>query len=154
MSIPTHVLFLPVKHLRLYLSNGAIRTTFLQPLGSLDGVELTAMTLQKLPRPGWPEDISEYDLENSSMPFIQAGGSRDRMTIEILEEPPEGGHLFTVGREDVDSVGLDVRNEIAVGETVVSLSDVEIFGAEEAADLFHAFHQSGKLPPGYSLRKR
>ncbi|MET0702835.1 MAG: hypothetical protein ABWY93_24555 [Mycobacterium sp.] len=85
--------------------------------------------------------------------YLQAGGSAEALTVELFK--PDGAQW------DCDSVryvvghphepGLPVDVEISMpGELKVTAA--EVFTAQEAADLFDAYHQTGELPPGYALR--
>ena len=86
--------------------------------------------------------------------FLQAGGSADAMTIEIRRS---GGRQWgvesvrgVVGRS-IDGTGpLDVPIKLPQSTQMISKS--EVFDADEAADLFFAYYQTGEIPSTYTLR--
>jgi hypothetical protein len=85
---------------------------------------------------------------------LQAAGSAEALTIEIRKT---GGAQwgcrwvrYVVGHPHAADLPLDVTIEMS--GSAVHVSSAEVFDAEEAADLFLAYHQSGDIPVAYSLR--
>lgn len=86
--------------------------------------------------------------------FLQAGGSADAMTIEIRR--PGGRQwgvesVWGVVGHPVDGAGpLDVPIKLPHSTQMISKS--EVFDADEAADLFFTYYQTGEIPSTYTLR--
>jgi hypothetical protein len=55
-----------------------------------------------------------------------------------------------IGHPDGADTPLDVP--ITLPQTTEMISQAEVFEAEEAAQLFMAYHRTGDIPPGYALR--
>ncbi|MEK6345745.1 MAG: hypothetical protein V4737_18195 [Curtobacterium sp.] len=120
-------------------------------LGQLDNDEDWAYQLWYVPdSAGWP-DAPGYSDEDWNSRYIQAGGSAERMSVEI--QRVEDGQLrhYVVGREhDVDEPLTETVN---VAGTDHPVHPTEVFDADEATDVFfHYFHDSGTVPDGYVLR--
>ncbi|MET0702832.1 MAG: hypothetical protein ABWY93_24540, partial [Mycobacterium sp.] len=103
-----------------------------------------------------PENTTYEDMLDAGQDFdnyLQAGGRADALTVEIFK--PAGPQWdcdwarYVVSHPHEPGLPLDVDIPMP-GELKVSAA--EVFGAEEAADLFHSYHQTGDLPSGYSLR--
>ncbi|MGG7308731.1 hypothetical protein ACQXVK_16230 [Curtobacterium sp. AB451] len=120
-------------------------------LGQLDNHEDWAYQLWYVPdSAGWP-DAPGYSDHDWNSRYIQAGGSAERMSIEI--QRVENGELrhYVVGREhDVDEPLTETVN---VAGTDHRVHPAEVFDADEATEIFfHYFGDSGTVPDGYALR--
>lgn len=86
--------------------------------------------------------------------YLQAGGSAERLTVEIRK--PGGAAWgcqwvrYVVGHADNSTLVLNA--EIPMPRGALYVAAAEVFDAEESADLFLAYHQTGELPEGYVLR--
>ena len=84
--------------------------------------------------------------------YIHAGGSADRMSVEI--QCVENGELrhYVVGRpHDLGEALTDVVNVAGADHPV---HPAEVFDADEATEIFfHYFGDSGTVPDGYVLRR-
>jgi hypothetical protein len=120
-------------------------------LGQLDNDEDWAYQLWYVPdTAGWPDAPGYSDFDWNSR-YIQAGGSAERMSVEI--QRVENGELrhYVVGRaHDVDEPLTDTVN---VAGTDHAVHPAEVFDADEATGIFfHYFGDSGTVPDGYVLR--
>ncbi|WP_058724129.1 hypothetical protein [Curtobacterium luteum] len=120
-------------------------------LGQLDNDEDWAYQLWYVPdSAGWPDDPG-YSDEDWNSRYIQAGGSAERMSVEI--QRVEDGELrhYVVGRQhDVDEPLTETVN---VAGTDHPVHPAEVFDADEATNVFlHYFQDSGTVPDGYVLR--
>ena len=85
--------------------------------------------------------------------FLQAAGKADALMVDIRK--PGGAQWgcewvrYFVGRSATPQP-LDLPIRMPRGTEMVSAD--EVFDADEAADLFLAYQQTGDLPPGYALR--
>lgn len=120
-------------------------------LGQLDNDEDWAYQLWYVPdSAGWPDAPGYSDFDWNSR-YIQAGGSAERMSVEI--QRVEDGELRhdVVGRQhDVDEPLTETVN---VAGTDHPVHPAEVFDADEATNVFfHYFQDSGTVPDGYVLR--
>ena len=86
--------------------------------------------------------------------ILAAACSAESLTVEIHKT---GGAQsgcqwvrYVVGRPHTAGLPLDVTIEMS--GNALHVSAAEVFDAEEAADLFLAYHQSGDIPAAYSRR--
>jgi hypothetical protein len=127
------------------------REFFATVLRRRDGQKRWGLALSPIPENTTYEDMlaAGQDFDN----YLQAGGSADALTVEIFK--PAGAQSdydwvrYVVGHPHEAELPLDVEIPMP-GELKVSAS--EVFGADEVADIFHSYHQTGDLPSGYSLR--
>jgi hypothetical protein len=118
-------------------------------LTTLDGVERLTYSVWRGTR---PESIvvRSSDVGES---FVQAAGSAEAMTVEVRLPGPDGrGHLHTVGKQapvSEDSVLIPTSAERAV-----RVFSNEVFTADEAADVFAQYIDSGAVGEPFTLRER
>jgi hypothetical protein len=128
------------------------RNRFAAPLRRQDGENRWGLGLFRLPETMSYDEMLAVGEEFTE--YLQAGGSADRLTVEIRK--PGGGQWncqwvrYVVGHPHDQRAHLDVETPMPNG--AVRVSSAEVFEAEEAADLFAAYHQTGDLPDGYTLR--
>jgi len=128
------------------------RNRFLSPLRRKNGAKLWALTLWPLPEGMSYDDVLAKGLPRSE--YLQAAGKADALTVEI--RMPGGAQWgcewvrYVVGHLHETPSPLDVPIELPRSTVMVSAD--EVFDADEAADLFLAYQQTGDLPPGYALR--
>lgn len=120
-------------------------------LGQLDNDEDWAYQLWFVPdSAGWPDAPGYSDFDWNSR-YIQAGGSAERMSVEI--QRVEDGELrhYVVGREhDTDEPLTETVNVVGTDHPV---HPAEVFDADEATEIFfHYLGDSGTVPDGYVLR--
>lgn len=142
--------------------NGRINTELKDPddspevvirkrLASLDGQRRFALMLWPLPN-GVP--FAEVDVVSGPEEYIQAAGSRERMTVEVRRIEAGQPRQFVVGR-DVTSRG-DSEHQAEVikwdGEIETIVRPSEVFSADQAADLFVSYYGTGWVPETYTLR--
>jgi hypothetical protein len=127
------------------------RDFFAAVLQQRDGKERWGLVLSPIPESTTYEDM--LDAGEDFDEYLQVGGSADALTVEISKT--DGAQWgcdrvrYVVGHPHDPGLPLDVEIPMP-GELKVSAA--EVFDADEAADLFDAYHQTGDLPPGYSLR--
>jgi hypothetical protein len=128
------------------------RERFAGPLRRKDGRQRWGMALMPL-----PDDLDYDEMIAAGEDFneyLQAAGSAEALTVEIRKAGGAqwGCHWvrYVVGHPDPADLPLDVT--IETGVNALQVSAAEVFDAEEAADLFMAYHRSGDIPDGYSLR--
>jgi hypothetical protein len=127
------------------------RNRFLSPLRRRNGDTLWALTLWPLPDGMSYDDVCARAVGTTE--YLQAAGRADALMVEIRK--PGGAQWgcewvrYSVGHSETPSP-LDVPIGLPSGTVMVSAD--EVFDADEAADLFLAYQQTGDLPPGYALR--
>lgn len=122
-------------------------------LGLLDGTSDGRFAYQLWYVPdsaGWPDAPGYSDFDWNTR-YIQAGGTAERMSVEI--QRVENGELchYVVGRaHDVDEPLTEV---VHIAGTDHQVYPAEVFDADEATEVFfHYFGDSGTVPDGYVLR--
>jgi hypothetical protein len=132
------------------MGSGAGPLQFAGPLSVLNGSERWYILFYALPPGKTYEDLAGVH----ALEYLQAAGSSDAMTVEICKPggQPWGAQRvrYTIGHLHDGDQALDVPIKLPRGTQMVSRS--EVFGADEAAELFIAYYKSGDIPPGYTLR--
>lgn len=132
------------------MDGGSGRLQFRGPLGVLDGGERWFLTFYPLPPGKRFEEIRNTEVPN----FLQAGGTAEKMTLDIRKPGGEQWGVdevrYVIGHAHEGRQPLDVAIDLPSGPEMVSAS--EVFGAEEAADIFYAYYKTGDIPSGYVLR--
>ncbi|MUL81279.1 MULTISPECIES: hypothetical protein [unclassified Mycolicibacterium] len=87
--------------------------------------------------------------------YLQAAGSGpDRITVEVCQPGGQQWGVdsvrYVIGRPGADGAPLDVRIELPTSSQTVGA--VEVFGVDEAAELFTSYYRTGSIPECYSLR--
>ncbi|MCB9441101.1 MAG: hypothetical protein H6523_12745 [Mycolicibacterium sp.] len=148
MGVPTHVMEFSSGRVTVKGSGSGL-LQFVSPLKQLTGVERWFVTLSKLPAGKTYEDTSSGDLTE----YIQAGGRADKMMLDIRK--PGGAAWgaesvrYVIGHQG-GNTPIDVPIELPSGAEYVRAA--EVFGADEAGDIFFAYYTTGDIPPGYVLR--
>lgn len=117
-------------------------------LGHLDGEENLTYVIWRAPNPE-RHFVRHSDIGDT---FIQAAGSASAMTVEVKQLGEDGkAHLYTVGKPQPtgDTTVLVPINR----ERAVRIFENELFTADEAAEIFTAFHGADRVPDSFSLRE-
>jgi hypothetical protein len=109
-------------------------------------VELFSVCLWALP-PNTAFD--KVKLDRWPQQYIQAAGTRDRMTVEIRRDAPVGERQFVLGWSNTIE---DPSEEIRWDEFSTVVYSVELFTAALAVPLFMSYMQTGDIPAGYTER--
>ena len=147
----THVLEYDGGEMVDVISRYPDRNRFLAPLRRRNGEQRWALTLWPLPEGMSYDDVCATDLGTTE--YLQAAGKADALMVDIRK--PGGAQWgcewvrYFVGHSGTPSP-LDVPIRLPNSTEMVSAD--EVFDADEAADLFLAYQQTGDLPPGYALR--
>ena len=128
------------------------RELFAAPLRRFDGRERWGLGLFPVPEDTTYDEMLAAGREFTS--YLQAGGSADALTVEIRKSIGGQGDFqeirYVVGHPEKSGPPQDV--EIAMPNGSVNVTAAEVFDAEEATDIFDAYHQSGDIPAGLTLR--
>ena len=117
-------------------------------LDRLDGTERFAVMLWALPP---STDFERVRLDKWPVHFIQAAGTRDRMTVEIRFADEDSDVQAVIGKtETVDSEPDQVIEWDGIATPVF---ETEVFTAAEAVPLFLSYWQRGRVPDTYALRR-
>ena len=149
MGVPTHAM--------VYTSGWAATMgahadllEFVSPLRRLNGAERWFLLLYPLPEGKTFEEVRNLATEQ----YVQAAGSAEAMTVEIRK--PGGRQWgadwvrYTIGHAHEGDLPLDVAIPLPNSNQIIS--SAEVFGADEAADIFISYYKTGDIPPGYVLR--
>lgn len=125
---------------------------FAQTLRKFNGVKPWGLALSAVP------DGVDYDQmlragEDFSA-FLQAGGSADAMTLQIRKPGTHTGGavsvLYVIGHPHEGDPPINIPIPLSNGAERVSAP--EVFGADEAAELFMIYQETGDVPGHYTLR--
>jgi len=125
---------------------------FAVTLRRFNGVNPWALTLAPL-----GEGRSYPDLAKSPKgitEFLQAGGKADAMTLQV--RMPGGQQWgvesvwYVAGHPHAGNLPIDVA--IPLPRSTEMVTAAEVFGADEAADLFLAYYRTSHVPAQYTLR--
>jgi hypothetical protein len=125
---------------------------FAAPLSRFNGTSQFALTLWPLP------DGMDYDearrAGQDAREYLQAAGRPDALTVEMRK--PGGKEWgadwvrYVVGHPHSEPEPFDVAIKLPHSTEMISRS--EVFGADEAADLFLRYYKTGDIPAEYVLR--
>jgi len=118
-------------------------------LGSLDGADVFAISLWKLP-PG--KDLDQVDRKRWPVEYIQGAGTADRMTVEVRRAASKHAHQFVIGSSAAEDPATELIHWDA-GRHSTKVRPSEVMAWEEAAELFVAYFETGAIPPDYHLRE-
>ncbi|SHX67378.1 Uncharacterised protein [Mycobacteroides abscessus subsp. abscessus] len=149
MGIPTHVMEYS-SGWAATMGGGSGRLQFLGPLSAFGKDGNWFVTFYALP----PGRNYEEVRHETTTEYIQAAGDAEAMMLDIRKAGGEQWGAkwvrYFIGRPHDGDLPLDVAIELPKGAEYVSAA--EVFAAEEAADIFIAYHRTGDIPPGYVLR--
>lgn len=122
-------------------------------LRRFDGTERFALNLWTL-----PPDMDYVEAVRAgldALEYIQTAGRADALTVEIRKA---GGSQwgvdwvrYVVGHPHSGAAEpLDVP--IVLPQSTEMIARHEVFGADEAADLFYSYYRDGDIPNSYTLR--
>jgi len=118
-------------------------------LSSLDGEELFAVSLARLPEGRSLADRLPQDWPNS---FLQSAGTAERMTIEMrtaADGPDSAAEHLVVGRASTSSPQPVVIRWSGGSQQV---RDSEVFEADEATRIYLHYYEHGTIPGDYVTR--
>ncbi|MBB5163722.1 hypothetical protein [Mycobacterium sp. AZCC_0083] len=126
---------------------------FAGPLRRFNGIDRFALTLWALPV-GMNYDQARA-LSRDALEYIQAAGKADALTVEIRTA---GGSewgaewvRYVVGHANsAELPTLELTIELPHSTELIARH--EVFGADEAADLFYGYYKTGGIPTTYTLR--
>lgn len=149
MGVPTHVMVY-TSGWSATMGAGSGPLQFLGPLRKLNGVDRWFLLFYPLPPGKTFEEVRNLATEQ----YVQAAGSAEAMTVEIRK--PGGRQWgadwvrYTIGHAHEGDLPLDVAIPLPNSNQIIS--SAEVFGADEAGDIFFTYYKTGDIPPGYVLR--
>ena len=120
-------------------------------LGLLDGSDQWSYALWRAPL-----DVDFWDIDHSAWPksFLQAGGTSDRMMLEVRYVEDDGKERqYVVGRPGGAYAGTPSEVVSWNGGREFSVYPNEVFTAEQATDVFYGYFQTDRIPDEYPLRR-
>ncbi|WP_156415613.1 hypothetical protein [Terrabacter sp. Soil811] len=118
-------------------------------LALLDGIRRYSLSLWELP----PETPFErVDLGRWPTEYVQAAGSRDRLTVELRRTENSGPCQYVVGRT---MSGPEPQPTVSLpwdGVTTTVLAN-EVLDLDEAAAVFIRYLSDNGIPEGFALRR-
>ncbi|SHU95375.1 Uncharacterised protein [Mycobacteroides abscessus subsp. abscessus] len=151
-SAYTHVVKYDGGVFAISIGSNADRSEFADPLSRLNGTKPWALTLFALP--DGLDHGAMIAAGREADAYLQAGGSANAMTVQIRKPGGQQWDVesvrYIVGRPHNAPEALDVP--ITLPRSVETVSSSEVFGAEEAADVFFGYYRTGNIPPSYVLR--
>ena len=119
-------------------------------LGQLDGNESWSYSLWQAPH---GQDVDQIDYSVYPRSFLQAGGTADRMALEVRYVEDDGKERqYAVGRPGGDYSG-EPSETVIIGGNAFSVYPNEVFTAEQATDVFYGYFQTDRVPDQYPLRR-
>lgn len=119
-------------------------------LGRMNGSSFWAYSLWRAP--DGADLLADIPLSED---YLQSAGTADAMTVEVRVVDADGtAHQFTVGKSGGDPAAG--RTEIIRwddGHHSTTVHPHEVFTADEAADIFHAYFVTDEIPAPYVLRE-
>lgn len=148
----THVLKYDGGLFTMEIGDGRDISLFRDTLRRFNGTKPWALTLIPLP------DAMDYGemlaAGQEATEYLQAGGSADAMTVQLRKRGGQQWGVewvrYIVGRLHDGHPELDVA--IKLPRSTEFISAPEAFGADEAAELFLSFYNTGDIPQHYALR--
>lgn len=119
-------------------------------LSRMDGNRLFALSLWALPNGA---ELDEVDSRRGIEEYIQAGGSKERMTVEVRRLEPGGAGQYVVGRASLSSEDEALDEVIRWDDHQTAVRASEVWAADQAAAIFIAYYQTGWVPESHTLRE-
>lgn len=94
-----------------------------------------------------PEKV-EAELDGS---YLQAGGTAEKMSVELRRREDDGEYRFYIVGRDHD-LSEQLTGSIDVQDAHERRHPAELFTADEAAPVFVHYVEHQSIPDGYSLR--
>lgn len=129
-------------------SMGPIPAELLRLLGRLDGVERFSFILWKMPE---GKRLDQVDQTEDAQEYCQSAGSAMQMTVEVRRIVGGRPQQLVVGRRG--PVDPEPSVDIPWSTFTVHVRQNEVFDAQEAAEIFNAYYDTGWVPAGYVLRE-
>ncbi len=118
-------------------------------LSLMDGTERWSYSLERALH---GEDIASIDHAERSHSYLQAGGTADRMALEVRYVEDDGKERqYAVGRPGGDYSG-EPSETVIIGGNEFFYYPHEVFTAEQATDVFYGYFQTDRVPDQYPLR--
>jgi hypothetical protein len=117
-------------------------------LARIDGKARYSLVLWAMPA---GKRLVELDEHTDAREYIQCAGSAAAMTVEVRTEADGEGHQYVVGRLPGPRLE-DPQVKIPWDDFEAVVYDDEVFTAEEAAELFGSYLESGTVPAEFALR--
>lgn len=118
-------------------------------LSSLDGNRRFSLILWAIPS---GVSFSKVDLRSEPKEYIQAAGSRERMTVEVRRIEEGQPRQYVVGRDVLSPDEERVAEVIRWDGTETSVRPSEVLTADQGADVFVSYYATGWIPQTYRLR--
>lgn len=123
----------------------------LKRLELLDGAGRYSLCLWALPT-GVPFD--RVNLKTWPQEYIQAAGSRERMTVEVRRQEGGGHRQYVIGRSSsVGQHGSTATTTIVWDGVETQVLPTEVFTATEVAEIFVSYYATAGVPSTYALRR-
>lgn len=151
MTRRTHVTTTNGKsHMFLIDSVRPYRDQIARVLGLLDGDDRWSYTLWRAPL---GHDVDQIDYSIYPRAFLQAGGTADRLAMEVRYVEDDGKERqYAVGKPGSQYTG-DPTEMVIIGGNEFHVCPNEVFTAEEATDVFYGYFQNDRVPDEYPLRR-
>jgi hypothetical protein len=139
--------------LRVFLRPDEPIDSFLRPLDRLDGFHRYSVNMTRLAEPMRPADIDPAISSAPGREYLQCTGSADALTLEVRTTVEGMPHRFTVGlpgqRHGLPRVDVPVPACVPTPRVYPD----EVFTAEQAAEIFTAYFETGAVPSQLQLRE-
>ena len=151
MGAPTHVIEY-TGGMAVTVSSFPMLQNFLAPLNALGQDGNWYLALYPLPAGMSYEQMRKANVGPTE--YVQAAGTADNMAVEVRKPGGEqwGAEFvrYGVGHPHEGIAPVDVPLPLPHGTELISAP--EVFAADEAAQIFMAYHETGEIPDGYVLR--
>ncbi len=151
VATPTHLI--NTGQSDMYIGPHETVDDFEAELRALDGGVNCAISLSKLPRPGWSGDFSSSELFALKSFYVQAAGRAEEMTIEIRKAVDASVAQFVVGLPPASSQSEHPEVHIKIGDHGTMVYSNEVFDAQSGAQVFFEYYLTGEISSKYSLRR-
>ncbi|MEU7633118.1 hypothetical protein AB0C34_24605 [Nocardia sp. NPDC049220] len=139
--------------LKVFLGPDETLDNFLRPLRRLDGLHRYSVNMTRLAVPMRPTDISPAISSAPGRNYLQCTGAADALAIELRVTIGSTARQFVVGLpgDRIGVPGLDMPVPAGVPAPVIYPD--EVFTAEQAAEIFTAYFETGAVQPYLQLRE-
>ncbi|WP_327109960.1 hypothetical protein OHB12_19165 [Nocardia sp. NBC_01730] len=139
--------------LKVFLGAGETVDSFLRPLRRLDGYHRYSVNMTRLAAAMRPADISPVISSAPGRNYLQCTGSAGALAIELRSTVDAAPRQFAVGLpgDRIGAPSIDVP--VPAGVPAPLIYPDELFTAEQAAEIFTAYFETGDVPPYLQLRE-
>ncbi|MGC0367705.1 hypothetical protein ABH922_005757 [Rhodococcus sp. 27YEA15] len=119
---------------------------------NLDGVKRSYIIFEKLPRPAWPDNLTDAERASMGRTYCQCAGSAEGLTVEVSIDDESGRINYAIGRGGPRGSEPDHGITYNNGTSVIPVYTDEVLTPDEATEILLSYIKTGAIPPRFVTR--